>query len=101
MEWENVNSEDLVRIWLKDFSPEIVKNSVLDENIQYLEKQLLSLEILRTKAETESKTADTSRARAVARDTEKCVSGLIAGIKFAISFMIYGKEENLNADSLS
>lgn len=97
---ESTNTE-LVSKWLMDFDAESVRNSVLEENIEYLEKTIRSLETLCAKSVSDSHKADTARARAIARDTEKTVSGMINGIKFAISFMLYGKEENLNDNSLS
>ena len=98
---DNDPNVELVYKWLTDFDTNIVKEQVLEQNIEYLEKTIISLEALCVKAKTESQTAGTSRARAAARDTEKSAAGLINGIKFAISFMLYGKEENLNDNNIS
>jgi hypothetical protein len=87
--------------WLSDFDPASVKGKVLDENIVYLEKMMERLEGLMIKSAGESKTASTARARAIARDTEKSTAGLLNGIKFGISFLLYGAEENLNENSHS
>lgn len=76
-------------------------SDVIDDNKKYLEKTLVELETLRLKANKESTSADTSRARAAARDNEKTIDGLISGIKFSISFMHYKNKENLNADNIS
>ncbi len=96
MEWENKDSLELVKTWTADFKAESVKNAVLEGNVEYLEKTLVSLEAHRTKCENDQKTANTARARAVARDTEKTLVGFINGVKFGISFLLYGKEGNLS-----
>lgn len=95
----NEENMELVSKWLLDFDADVIKGQVLEQNIEYLEKTIKNLEVLCAKSKSDSQTADTSRARAAARDTEKASSGLANGIKFAISFMIYGKEENLNDDN--
>lgn len=79
------------------FDPQEFKGKTLDSNIEYLEKTLERLEGLRTKAAIDMRTAKTARIRGVARDTMNQVDGLIAGIKFGISYCIYS-EENLNED---
>lgn len=98
---EQCNTIDLMSQWLSNFDANIVKNSVLKENISYLEKTIVNLETLCLKSKEESQKASTSRARARARDTEKTIEGLINGIKFSISFMHYGNKEDLNVDIVS
>ncbi len=95
------DAQALVFKWLSDFDPTVVKGNVLDGNIEMLEKTIERLEGLLVKSVEESKTASTARARAIARDTEKSTAGLINGIKFGISFLLYGEKENLNEDSNS
>jgi hypothetical protein len=95
------DSQALTFKWLSEFDPESVRGQVLDVNIVYLEKMMERLEGLMVKAAGESKTASTARARAIARDTEKSTAGLLNGIKFGISFLLYGEKENLNEDSNS
>lgn len=94
-------AEQTVLKWLSEFEPADVQGSVLSENIAYLEKTIERLEGLALKANSDSKTAPTSRARGIARDTEKTTNGVINGIKFGIAFLLYGKEEDLNEDHLS
>lgn len=102
MEWETKDSLDLIKTWVSDFDPEKVKEAVLNENIGYLEKTIVMLESHRTKYEGEQKTAASARSRGIARDKEKSIAGFIDGIKFGISFLLYGKQENLNeTDNLS
>ena len=98
---ENKDSQALVYAWLSDFEPQIVKNNVLEANIEYLEKTISRLEGLVAKAHGDSQTATTARARAIARDTEKSVAGLVNGIKFGISLLLHGKETDFNEDPTS
>lgn len=77
---------------------EIVRGHVLDANVEYLEKNILRLETLKLKAKADSTSLENSRARAIARDTEKMCEGMIAGIKFGISFLLYGDGENLGGE---
>ena len=95
----NQESQALVYAWLSEFEPNKVQGQVLESNIEYLEKTMSRLEGLMMKCHGDSKTASTARARAIARDTEKSVSGLINGIKYGISFLLHGKEVNLNEDN--
>jgi hypothetical protein len=98
---ENQDNQALVYAWLSDFEPEKVKEQVLEANIEYLEKTMARLEGLMVKCHGDSQTASTARARAIARDTEKSVAGLINGIKYGISFLLHGKEVNLNENDIS
>lgn len=77
---------------------ELVRGHVLDSNIEYLEKNILRLETLRLKAKADSTSLENSRARAIARDTEKMCEGMIAGIKFGISFLLFGGSEDLGGE---
>ncbi len=97
----NQESQALVYAWLSDFEPKKVQGQVLESNIEYLEKTMTRLEGLMMKCHGESQTASTARARAIARDTEKSVAGLINGIKYGISFLLHGKEVNLDENNTS
>lgn len=98
---ENRDSQALVYAWLSDFDPQKIKGNVLEENVEYLEKTIARLEGLVAKSHGDSQTASTARARAIARDTEKSVAGLVNGIKFGISLLMHGKETSFNEDSTS
>lgn len=99
MKKEKKYSDSLVFKWLTDFDPKIVKGSVLDQNIEYLDKTIERLEGLLIKSVEESRTSQTARTRAIARDTQKSVEGLINGIKFGISFLALGDKDNFNEDN--
>lgn len=98
---KNQDSQAIVYAWLSDFDPKVVQGNVLESNIEYLEKTISRLEGLMIKSSGDSKTASTARARAIARDTEKSVAGLINGIKYGISFLLHGKEVNLDENNSS
>lgn len=89
-------SQLLVLKWLSEFEPENVSGSVLDENIKYLEKTMERLEGLMVKSISDSRRLPTARGRAIARDTAKSTEGLVNGIKYGISFLIYGNKEILD-----
>lgn len=82
---------------VENFDPEMARGKTLDSNIEYLEKTLERLEGLRTKAAIDMRTARTARVRGIARDTLNQVDGLMAGIKFGISYCIHS-EEDLNEE---
>jgi len=85
-------SKFLLKKMLDEFKPSL--EGLSKENIEYLEQQLKYLNGMAAAYKEQSRNpAVLSRHRARARDLEQNAIGLMAGIKFSLSLLLYNDYE--------
>jgi len=93
----DTKSRWLLKTFLDEFSLEAVKEAGC-RNIDYLDFQIKRLESMRTGWDTTSRNLSLSvRKRQRARDLAQNAAGLLAGLKFGISFIVH-QDKDLDAD---